>query len=111
METVTDLADLTALILKQPGLVVLFGGANCAVCHTIKPKLTQMLTEAYPEIKQVYIDCQQTTDICAQNAVFSLPVVRVYFDGQLFIEKARSFSLPGLVNEMVRPYQMLFEKQ
>jgi thioredoxin-like negative regulator of GroEL len=108
METVGDLAQLDALIQQEPGLVVLFGGANCSVCHSIKPRLQTLLIQTYPTMKQVYVDCHATPELGAQHGVFSLPVVRVYFNGQRFVEKGRSFSLAGLLDEMARPYQLFF---
>lgn len=111
MKTIIELDELDQLINQQPGLVVLFGGEHCGVCQVIKPKLETMLAERYPLLQMVYIDCQQSQSLCAQKSVFSLPVVQVYFDRQRFIEKARSFSLPALMDEIQRPYEMLFSPQ
>ncbi|HEY9017330.1 thioredoxin family protein [Thiomicrospira sp.] len=108
MKTLTELNELDQLIAEQPGLVVLFGGEHCGVCQVIKPKLEMMLSERYPLLQMVYIDCQQSQSLCAQKSVFSLPVVQVYFDRQRFIEKARSFSLAALLDEIERPYALLF---
>src|SRR5690554_5626999 len=109
MKIVTKLVELETLIKQQPGLVVLFGGTDCSVCQVIKPKLEELIETHYPKLQTVYIDCHQTTEVCAQNAIFSLPVVKVYLDGQCFIEKARSFSLTALMNEVQRPYSMMFD--
>ena len=108
MKTLTDLNELDQMIAEQPGLVVLFGGEHCGVCQVIKPKLETRLAERYPRLQIVYIDCQQSQTLCAQKSVFSLPVVQVYFDRQRFIEKARSFSLLALLDEIERPYDLLF---
>lgn len=110
MQTIQTSDELDQLIEQQAGLVVLFGGQQCGVCQVIKPKLEQQLELQYPQMKMVYIDCQVLTEVCAQKSVFSLPVVQVYFDGQKFVEKARAFSLAGLMNEIARPYQMLFSE-
>ncbi|UQB41453.1 thioredoxin family protein [Thiomicrospira microaerophila] len=109
MQQVENLEVLEQLIETQPGLVVLFGGEHCGVCQIIKPKLMQALADGFAQLELVYIDCQKHTKICSQKGVFSLPVVQVYIDGQRFIEKARTFSLPGLLAEMSRPYQLRFE--
>ena len=108
MKTLVELEELEQLINQQPGLVVLFGGEHCGVCQVIKPKLETMLAERYPLLQVVYIDCQQSQSLCAQKSVFSLPVVQVYFDRQRFIEKARSFSLAALLDEIQRPYELFF---
>lgn len=109
MQVVTKIDELNELISAQPGLVVLFGGEHCNVCNVIKPKLEEMLGEAYPNLVQVYVDCQKSMDVCSQNSIFSLPVVRVYLDGQMFLERARSFSLQEVIQEIARPYGMMFD--
>lgn len=109
MNSVQDLIQLEDKIQQAPGLVVLFGGQSCNVCQVIKPQLESLIAQHFPKLEMLYIDCQDATQICAQNAIFSLPVVKVYFDGQCFVEKARSFSLNALMNEIQRPYDMMFE--
>ena len=49
------------------------------------------------------------TDICAQEGVFTLPTLQVFFTGQRFIEEVRSFSLQKVMQEIERPYQLLFK--
>lgn len=110
MQTVTSLQELDELKQTSEALLVLFGGTTCGVCDSIKPKLIEMISETYPKMQQVYVNCHETAEICSQNSIFSLPVVQVYFTGQKFIEEVRSFSLQALVNEIQRPYGMLFSE-
>lgn len=109
MKTLESLAELDALKAREEGLVVLFGGKECHVCHVIKPKLIELMSEAYPKMTLAYVDCHVTTDICAQNGVLSLPTLQVYFTGQRFIEEVRTFSLQKVAQDMARPYRMCFE--
>lgn len=109
VKTLETLAEFEALKHSEEGLVVLFGGLNCNVCHVIKPKLIELITAAYPKMTLAYVDCHVTTDICAQNGVLSLPTLQVYFTGQKFIEEVRTFSLQKVVQDMARPYGMCFE--
>jgi len=95
---------------EQEALLVLFGGRACNVCHAIKPKIEASVAERYPKMAMVYIDCHKTTDICSQNGVLTLPTVQVYFTGQRFIELVRTFSVPQLMDQIERPYQMLFSE-
>lgn len=110
MQTVSTLEELDQLKQTNEALLILFGGTTCSVCDAIKPKLEEMISQAFPKMLQVYVNCNETTDICSQNGIFSLPVVQVYFTGQKFIEEVRSFSLGALVNEIQRPYGMLFSE-
>lgn len=100
----------TALQLEQlksgPALFILFGGAHCGVCLVIKPKLESLLAQHFPDIALAYIDCEQHPEICAQHDVFSLPVTKLYIEGQLCLELARSFSLKELLAQVERIYRL-----
>ena len=60
----------------------------------------------YPEIAMVYVDCAESPDICAQHGVFSLPVLQLYIEGRLYLERGRSFSLVELGVEIDRIYRL-----
>ena len=109
MLDIQTLEQLESLKKSQQALLILFGGKECNVCHAIKPKLMSLITESYPEMKMVYVDCHVIIDVCSQNGVFSLPTLQVFFSGQRFIEEVRSFSLGKLVKDIVRPYSMVFD--
>lgn len=103
MQTISDVETLEAM--KSTGaLFVLFGGAHCNVCRSLRPRLTSMLDQYFPRMQAVYVDCEACPDICAQHSVFSLPVVKAYIDGMLVLEDARAFSLNDLLERMKRPY-------
>ena len=108
MENIETLDRLNELKYEQEVLLVLFGGKDCNVCHSIKPKLIELVEASYPKVKMVYVDCHVVTDICSQNSIFTLPTLQVYFTGQKFIEEVRSFSLQKVIQDMQRPYRMLF---
>lgn len=108
MQTLETLAQLDELKQSEEALLVLFGGRECNVCHAIKPKLVELMAEHYPKITLVYVDCHETTELCSQNGVFTLPTLQVFFGGQRFIEEVRSFSLQKVVQDLARPYAMMF---
>jgi thioredoxin-like negative regulator of GroEL len=108
METVSNPEKLD--LARQSGaLFILFGGEHCNVCHTLRPQLTAMLKQHFPQMKAVYIDCGASPEICAQHSVFSLPAVKVYIEGMLAVEDARSFSLGDLRQRIERPYKIWLE--
>lgn len=110
MKPINEHVELEQAIFQQEALLVLFGGRACNVCHAIKPKIEEELTERFQKMAMVYIDCHETNDICSQNGVLTLPTVQVYFTGQKFIELVRTFSVPQLMAQIERPYQLLFSE-
>lgn len=103
MQTVTEL-DILEQLKAEGALFILFGGEHCNVCHTIRPQLISLLDKHFPDMRAVYVDCEASPEICAQNRIFSLPVVKVYLDGMLIAEDARAFSPADFVQRIERPY-------
>ncbi|GAB6070554.1 hypothetical protein JCM30760_16510 [Thiomicrorhabdus hydrogeniphila] len=108
MQNIETLEELESLKQSQDALLILFGGKECNVCHSIKPKLIDLMAESYPKVKLVYVDCHVVTEVCSQNGVFTLPTLQVFFTGQRFIEEVRSFSLQKVMQDIARPYSMVF---
>lgn len=109
MDEITTLDELDAYKQTEAALLVLFGGENCNVCHVIKPKIIEQVEALYPEMKMVYVDCHRSTAVCSQQSIFTLPTLQVFFTGQKFIEEVRSFSVQKVMQEIARPYGMVFD--
>ncbi|WP_296485227.1 thioredoxin family protein [Rhodoferax sp.] len=105
MQTLVSADQIEHLKATKP-VLLLFGGSKCGVCQAIKPKLERLMAQQHPEIALVYIDCVESPDICAQHGVFSLPVVHLYIEGQLCLERGRSFSLVELGVVIERIYRL-----
>lgn len=105
MQHITDINLLHDM--KSTGAVfILFGGQHCAICQNIRPQLAAMLEQQFPDMQGIYVDCEISPDICAQQSVFSLPVVKAYIDGMKIAEEVRAFSIKQLAQTLERPYAM-----
>jgi thioredoxin-like negative regulator of GroEL len=78
------------------------------VCQTLKPKVRAMLQERFPNIAYHYIDCEESKEVAAQNSIFAVPTIVVYFDGRETIRKSRFVGVAELADEMERPYDLMF---
>lgn len=105
MRTVTDAAEL-ATLRAEHAVFILFGGAHCQVCNTLRPQLAAMLAREFPELLAVYVDCERSPDLCAQCGVFSLPVVQAWIEGGKVAEAVRAFGLGELQRQLERPYAL-----
>ncbi|MGM0537017.1 MAG: thioredoxin family protein [Pseudomonadota bacterium] len=111
MMTIDDVQQFGATLAAHPALLVLYGGRSCGVCQAIKPQLEAMLASEFSEMTVCYVDCQDGgAAVCAQQRVFSLPVVQLWFDGLLFAEFVRVFSIGEVRRAIQRPYATLFER-
>ncbi|MBT3196025.1 MAG: thioredoxin family protein [Candidatus Ruthia sp.] len=107
MNQLENQGQLDKLKREKDAVLILFGGAHCGVCQTIKPQIFDKFSKKFPDLEMVYIDCEQLQEVCAQHGVFSLPVVQVFFMGQKFIEEVRGFSLLALEQEIEKTYEKM----
>ncbi|MEQ6889235.1 thioredoxin family protein [Halomonas sp. CS7] len=109
MTPIADQAALEATLAARPAVLVLYGGRACGVCQAIKPRLAAMLAAEFPRLEALYVDCQgEASALCAQQRVFSLPVVELWFEGQRFDTFVRAFSLAEVRRALQRPYAARF---
>jgi thioredoxin-like negative regulator of GroEL len=86
--------------LSKPLALVLWGGAHCGVCQALQPRLAQMVAQDFPEVALAYVDCEALPAACAQQGVFTLPVLRFFAAGKLVLEYGRSFGLAQVGEDM-----------
>ena len=96
--------DFAGWLRLQPLCAVYFSGPDCSVCAALKPKLFELLQHRFPKLVLAEVDCAVSPDLAAQQMVFTIPTLIVYFDGREAIRKVRSFSLGQLSGELERPY-------
>lgn len=96
------------LIAQQPAVLVYFSTLECNVCKVLKPKVMELVQSEFPEISLVYVETNLQPEIAAQNRIFAVPTLLVYFDGKEFIRKSRNFGINELRDDLSRPYNMLF---
>lgn len=101
METITTEQQLHQR-MAGPALLVLYGGAHCGVCQAIRPRIEALMAEHFGAVALASVDCAAAPAVCAQQGVFSLPVLRLYVQGQLALEYARSFSLQQVRGDIER---------
>ena len=101
METITTEHQLLEH-MAAPACLVLFGGAQCGVCQAIRPRIEALMAEHFGAVALAYVDCADVPAVCAQQSVFSLPVLRLYVQGQLALEYGRSFSLQQVLGDIER---------
>ena len=91
-------------IHARPLAAVYFSQPSCGVCKVLKPKLMAMFSARFPELAVAEVDCSRHRSLAAQQGVFAVPTLVVYFEGREGIRKARAFSLAEVQSELARPY-------
>lgn len=109
METITSIADFETLLVKNEAVLAYFSTTTCSVCHVLKPKVLEMVSELFPLMKMVFVESDKSPLLAASYRIFIAPTVLVFFAGRETIRKARAFGVDELAAEITRPYSLMFE--
>ncbi len=101
--------ELKERLEKDTAQLLYFSTPTCNVCKILKPKIIKMLEEKYPEMGFYYIDVEEHKEIAAENSVFTIPTILVFFDNKETIRKSRYVGVKELEELIRRPYSMFFE--
>jgi thioredoxin 1 len=99
---------MQAFIAENEAAVVYFAGADCGVCHVLEPKVRALLGDSFPRIAFGRVATDQASELAAQQSVFAVPTLLVFFDGRESFRYARNFSVGEIARDIARPYGMFF---
>lgn len=88
--------------------MVYFGSPDCSVCKVLKPKIAELVEKRFARMRFASADLHELRELSAQNRIFTVPFVMVFFEGKELFRKSGNFSLSELEAEIDRPYSLLF---
>ena len=103
-----NIESINSIIKENPAVMLYFSAPTCNVCHALKPKLLEAINENFDTFEIVSIDVSTDADIAASFSVFAIPTVLVFLDGKEFLRKSRHMSVGDVINEIKRPYEIMF---
>ncbi len=103
-----NIESIDKIIKENPAVMLYFSAPTCNVCHALKPKLLEAIDENFKTFEILSIDVSTDADIAAQFSVFAIPTVLVFLDGREFLRKSRHMSVGEVINEIKRPYEIMF---
>jgi len=105
---INDLEHFEKVVKDNNASLFYFSNDDCNVCKVLKPKVYNLLKQHFPEINFYYVDTKALPDVAAQNRVFTIPTLLVFFDGNELIRKSRYIGIEELKQELLRPYEIMF---
>jgi len=109
MNPIHSIPEFELILAENDAVLAYFSTEACSVCHVLKPKVIDMVSEAFPKMKMIFVESDKLPELAAQNRVFTAPTVVVFFAGRETIRKSRAFGVDELRSEIERPYSLLFE--
>ncbi len=109
MEKIQSIPEFDQVLLENDAVLAYFSTEICSVCKVLKPKVIEMISESFPQVKLVFIESDKLPELAAQNRVFAAPTVIIFFAGRETIRKSRAFGVDELKSEIQRPHSLMFE--
>ena len=102
-----NLESINQTIKENLAVMLYFSAPTCNVCHALKPKLLEAVSENFASFEVISIDVSTDADIAAEFSVFAIPTVLVFLDSREFLRKSRNMSVGEVINEIKRPYEIM----
>jgi len=109
MKPIYSISQFNLILAENDAVLSYFSTETCSVCHVLKPKVIEMVSDSFPKMKMVFIESDKLPELAARNRVFTAPTVVVFFAGRETIRKSRAFGVDELRSEIQRPYSLMFE--
>ena len=106
--TFKNIEEFENFVQGNDAVLAYFSTTECNVCKVLKPKVMEMFESEFPLFKLCYVETNLLPEVAAQNRIFSVPTIIVYFEGREFVRKSRSFGVGELQAEVARPYSLMF---
>ena len=109
INTIETLEKYNEVIEKEDAVLFYYSHEKCNVCKVLKPKVAEMLTNEFPKAKMYYCDTIKSPELAAQNSIFAVPTILIYFGGRESVRKSRNIGVNELREYIERPYNLIFE--
>jgi len=109
-DTIETIEKQNNILGEEDATLIYFSHEQCNVCKVLKPKIAELLQNEFPKMKMYYSDTVKFPETAAQNSVFAVPTLLVFFQGKEYFRKSRNISVGDLENDIARPYGMIFDE-
>ena len=100
--------NIKETISREAAVLVYFKNDMCAPCMALRPKVEELISSKFPEMKFIVVDSVENPELNGEFQVFANPTLLVFFDGKEYIRKSKYVSIPELEAEIGRLYGMMF---
>jgi thioredoxin 1 len=101
------LETINQTLQSDDAVMLYFSAPSCNVCHALKPKLIEAISNDFPTFVIESIDISETPEISSHFSVFAIPTVLIFFQGREFLRKSRHMSIGEVVENIRRPYTLM----
>lgn len=107
MSKIISIDEFNKIVSNNRLILAYFSNDNCNVCKVLKPKIIDLLNENFANILFYYCNIDENPEISAQNSVFSIPTIIVFFDGKEIYRFGRFLDINELKVKLGKVYNLI----
>lgn len=107
-EKILTLEDIRTFLESHSGAILYFYNDNCYPCLALRPKLSELIENEFPEMNLLWLNTGKGSQATASYNVFASPAIIVFFEGKEFRRYSKYISIDELRADLARPYYLLF---
>ncbi|NOZ47623.1 MAG: thioredoxin family protein [Chlorobi bacterium] len=108
-KSINNINEFNTVAAESKAALFYFSHNECNVCKVLKPKIHELIQNEFNKIELYYVNIKEDPETAAQNRIFTVPTLLVFFEGREYIRKSRNIGINELMNDIHRPYGLLFE--
>jgi thioredoxin-like negative regulator of GroEL len=102
--------DARKLIQQEQAVLLYFYNDHCAPCISLRPKVTELISQDFPKVKLAFINSEKHPEFSAEFGVYENPVLMLFFDGREQWRGSKYISIASLKETIDRPYRIIFSE-
>lgn len=110
MRSLKSAEEYSDFLKNNSASLIYFSTDECSVCKVLKPKLELFITKNFPNIETCYINTLIMTETAAQNNVFTVPTIILFFNGKEYLRKSRSINFDEFESDLNRLYKLFYDE-
>lgn len=105
---IKSIKELNEVVENQQAVLAYFSHHHCNVCKVLKPKVSEMIANHFPQVSLYYINTLQQPESAAQYTVFTVPTILVFFEGKEYVRESRHVGLDKFHERLEKLYRIYF---
>lgn len=103
------LEEFNTLKTEHPAMMLYFYNDTCGVCHTLRPRVENLLSDEFPKVRFVPVHAAESMELAGQLRMLSVPGMLLFLEGKEYLRYNGMVSLQDLESKIFRPYHLMFD--
>ncbi|WP_017753488.1 thioredoxin family protein [Calidifontibacillus oryziterrae] len=108
MQELHSLEEIITFTNEQPLTFLYFSHPACNVCHSVFPKVENILMNDFPEIAFGKINTEEVPECAGHFSIFTVPSMILFAEGKEVMRQARFVVLDDLKAQINKIYSCFY---